>query len=161
MFQSFTRSMSLWLLIKQSSQKHWVKVNGVWPVVGYTRRPFMIKALCGRTHWVPFLLWHKLPLSALGKISSGLVGDSFEEQDGICPSMIFVDLNIQTYLEIKHDRFSFWVQRISLAMLVMINCSSHAVYMGVLIYAVGSFEVGGCKQLSGRSYATLISAGNP
>lgn len=54
------------------------------------------------------------------------------------------NLNIQTYLKIKHDRFSISVQQnISLVMLVMINCRSHAVYMGVLMYAAGSSEVGG------------------
>lgn len=54
------------------------------------------------------------------------------------------DLNIQTYLTIKHDRFSISVQQnIILAMLVTINRRSHAVHMGVMMYAAGSFEVGG------------------
>lgn len=53
-------------------------------------------------------------------------------------------LNIQTHLKIRHDRFSISVQQNNtLVMLVTINCSSHAVCMGVLMYAAGSFEVGG------------------
>lgn len=50
---------------------------------------------------------------------------------------------------------------ISRAMLVMIKCGSRAVSTGVLMYAAGSFKVGGWKQLSARSAAALISAANP
>lgn len=54
------------------------------------------------------------------------------------------ELNSQTCLKIKHDRFSISLQQdISLAMWVMINCRSHTVYMDVLMHTAGSSEVGG------------------
>lgn len=103
----------------------------------------MIKAFCGR------MLGSVLTQVTLVRFREDkLWADYRFIKSGKTGFVILWDPYIQTYLRIKHDRFSISVQQnISVVTLVMINCRSHTVYMGVLMYAAGSFEVGSLKQL--------------